>query len=121
MVKASSCTAVEPASRKKDVVVHKPQVAPPRPNIPANKHPLRMGADQAGGNKFRGTIGRVTLFNERLAPEAIQSTEIRKRVKATRNHIVHSSLVPPHHRVTYNRQNATGTASLCSCCLNSTR
>ena len=48
---------IEPATRKKDVVVYQPQHAPERPMIPDNKHPLRIGVDQDGGNQFRGKIG----------------------------------------------------------------
>ena len=64
---------IEPAARKKDVVVYKPQRAPDRPAIPANKHPLRIGADQAGGNRFAGKIGRVTMFGGLLKSETIRT------------------------------------------------
>jgi len=62
---------VEPAQRRNDVVVHKPQPAPPRPAAPHNDHPLRIGMDQSGGSRFRGTIGRATMFRGPLSPEAI--------------------------------------------------
>jgi len=65
--------AIEPVARKKDVVVHRPQRAPPRPVVPDNNHPLRIGADQAGSNQFRGKIGRVTMFRGRLTPDAIRT------------------------------------------------
>jgi len=65
--------AIEPASRAKDVVVRKPQRIPRRPTVPDNEHPLRIGADQTGANRFRGTIGRVTMFRGRLEPEAVKA------------------------------------------------
>jgi hypothetical protein len=40
--------------------------------VPANSHPLRAGSDQNGGNRFRGQIGRVTLFRGKLTPQAIR-------------------------------------------------
>jgi alpha-L-fucosidase 2 len=65
--------AIEPAARRKDVVVRKPQRVPPRPTVPDNEHSLRIGADQTGANRFRGTIGRVTMFQGRLGPETISA------------------------------------------------
>ena len=73
--------AIEPAARKKDVVVYKPQRAPDRPVVPDNKHPLRIGADQAGGNKFSGKIGRVTMFRGLLEPDAIRALAAGDREK----------------------------------------
>ncbi|MHB8897877.1 MAG: DUF5703 domain-containing protein [Thermoguttaceae bacterium] len=65
--------SIEPASRQNDVVVGKPQTGRPlSPAIPANDHPLRAGSDQSGGNRFRGQIGRVTMFRGKLAPQAIR-------------------------------------------------
>ena len=64
---------IEPDARKSNVVVYRPQVAPPRPVIPANGHPLRIGADQVGSNRFGGAIGRVTVFRGRLTPELIRA------------------------------------------------
>jgi hypothetical protein len=64
---------IEPAGRQADVVVCRPQPArPPGPIIPANDHPLRAGSDQDGANRFRGQIGRATLFRGKLAPEMIR-------------------------------------------------
>ena len=65
--------SIEPASRKKDVVVHQPQHIPVPPVIPAGKHPLRVGLDQAGGNRFKGQIGRATVFRGPLPVERIRS------------------------------------------------
>jgi hypothetical protein len=53
---------IEPASRRTDVVVYKPQVAPVKPLVAANKHPLRVGVDSTGSILFKGDIGRVSLF-----------------------------------------------------------
>jgi len=72
---------IEPASRKKDVVIYKPQKAPERALIPANKHPLRIGADQTGANRFRGKIGRVTVFGGPLKPEAVRALAAGDRKK----------------------------------------
>lgn len=60
---------ITPASRKKDVVVHKPQVAPVRPLVTANKHPLRVGKDSTGSNLFKGEFGRVTMFKRVLTDD----------------------------------------------------
>ena len=56
------------------VVCHPQPGKPPAPAVPANAHPLRAGSDQNGGNRFRGQIGRVTMFRGRLSPQAIQRT-----------------------------------------------
>jgi hypothetical protein len=64
---------IEPAARKKDVVVYRPQLVPRRPVIPENTHPLRIGVDQDDANRFRGEIGRVTMFRGRLAGDTIRS------------------------------------------------
>jgi hypothetical protein len=73
---------IQPASRKKDVTVCQPQPAKPSgPAIPANKHPLRAGADQTGANQFKGRIGRVTLFREKLKPSTILELAASDRTK----------------------------------------
>jgi hypothetical protein len=72
---------IEPASRKKDVVVHAPQKSPERPVVPANDHALRIGRDQSGGNRFRGEVGRVTLFRGPLEAEDIRDLAARERGK----------------------------------------
>ncbi len=72
---------IEPASRKKDVVVYPPQQPPPRPVVPANDHPLRIGTDQDGANRFRGQIGRVTMFRGRLDPDTIRTLSEGDRTK----------------------------------------
>lgn len=40
--------------------------AQPEPLIPSNTYPLRVGSDQAGGSRFPGEIGRVSLFPRAL-------------------------------------------------------
>jgi alpha-L-fucosidase 2 len=72
---------VEPPARKKDVVIHDPQAAPPRPVTPVNKLPLRIGSDQVGGNRFSGKIGRVTIFGGLLKPETIRKLAAGDRKK----------------------------------------
>ena len=34
--------------------------------IPANKHPLSIGVDQSGGNRFKGTFGRFGVYSTAL-------------------------------------------------------
>jgi len=79
---------VQPAARRKDVVVCKPQVAPKTthqhaaaPNViprgglkmPVNNFPLKIGSDKAGGNKLAGEIGRVTIFRGLVKPDRIKA------------------------------------------------
>jgi len=86
---------VVPAARKKDVVICKPQVfsrdslrantargsAIPRSGltIPANEFPLRIGSDQAGGNRLAGQIGRVTIFTGPLKADRIKALALGDR------------------------------------------
>lgn len=37
--------------------------------VPSNAHPVRLGMDQAGGNKFAGELGRLSIF-ARALPDA---------------------------------------------------
>ena len=73
---------IQPRSRKADVVVGQLQTAPPAPAILSNEHPLRAGADQAGGNRFRGTIGRVTMFRGRLEADTARALAAGDRSRA---------------------------------------
>ncbi len=41
--------------------------------VPRNAHPVRIGMDQGGGNKFLGELGRVSLFSETLPESEIQA------------------------------------------------
>jgi len=41
--------------------------------VPRNGHPVRIGMDQGGGNKFTGELGRVSLFGEALPVSEIQA------------------------------------------------
>lgn len=73
---------IQPASRKKDVVVCPPQPGkPPAPPVPANDHPLCAGADQSGSNRFRGQIGRITMFRGKLTPQAVHELAASDRTK----------------------------------------
>ncbi len=63
---------IQPAARKKDVVVYQPQKVPKKPAIPANNHPLRIGVDSEGKSLFRGTFGRVTAFRGALKQEDVR-------------------------------------------------
>ena len=40
--------------------------------VPANDHPVRIGIDQGGGNRFAGEIGRVSLLARALGPDEIE-------------------------------------------------
>jgi alpha-L-fucosidase 2 len=72
---------IVPAARKSSVVVCDVQRPPAATPIPANAHPLRAGSDSQGGNKFAGTIARVTMFREALAAKAIQDLAASDRTK----------------------------------------
>jgi hypothetical protein len=73
---------IQPSSRKRDVTVCLPQPAKPAgPAVPANAHPLRAGSDQNGGSRFRGQIGRVSMFRGKLAPQTIRELAAGDRTK----------------------------------------
>ena len=72
---------VNPPARKTDVVVCRPQPTPITPTVPPNAHPLRAGGDQDGGSRFRGQIGRVTMFRGRLSPRTIGELAAGDRTK----------------------------------------
>ncbi|HUU92430.1 MAG TPA: DUF5703 domain-containing protein [Phycisphaerae bacterium] len=40
--------------------------------VPANTHPVRIGFDQGGGNRFAGEIGRLSLYGKALSDAAVQ-------------------------------------------------
>jgi hypothetical protein len=40
--------------------------------VPSNAHPVRIGLDQSGGNRFAGEIGRVSVFARPLTDAQIQ-------------------------------------------------
>jgi hypothetical protein len=40
--------------------------------VPRNRHPVRVGMDQRGGNEFMGELGRASLFNEALPESEIR-------------------------------------------------
>lgn len=74
---------IEPASRRGQVTVCQPQAAgPPKPLVPQNDYPVRAGADQKGGSRFRGTIGRISLFRGRLSTAAIRELATGDRTQA---------------------------------------
>jgi len=73
---------IEPPSRRGDVVVCTPQPGkPPAPPVPPNDHPLRAGSDQSESNRFRGQIGRVTMFRGKLSAQAIRELAAGDRAK----------------------------------------
>ncbi len=101
---------IEPISRKKDVVIYKPQVAPAPSvkraaasnaiphsglTIPANKLPLKIGSDQNGANKLAGKIGRVTIFRGLLKADAIAALAKGDRNKKVVSDSVINGVVSP--------------------------
>ncbi|MCY2989300.1 MAG: DUF5703 domain-containing protein [Planctomycetota bacterium] len=44
---------------------------PVRSFIPTNALPVKVGVDQAGGNRFQGTLGRVSLFDRALTDKQV--------------------------------------------------
>ena len=96
--------SIEPAARKQDVVVYEPQEAAARAVIPENKlpqkipenrYPLRIGVDQSGNNRFRGNIGRATLFRGLLKPETIRDLAAGDRSKKVASDSVINSTLDP--------------------------
>jgi hypothetical protein len=43
------------------------------PVVPANAYPLHLGMDQSGGNRFRGEMGRVSVFEKPLPDAEIEA------------------------------------------------
>jgi len=41
--------------------------------VPANTHPLRLGGDQSGGNRWAGEMARVSVFGRALSEAEIQT------------------------------------------------
>lgn len=86
---------IEPASRRKDVIVHEPQRIPVPPIIPVSSHPLRIGVDHSGNNVFNGRIGRVTLFRGSVSSEMVAALAGGDRnSKVTGKSVVCSTLAP---------------------------
>ncbi|MEI8288230.1 MAG: DUF5703 domain-containing protein [Verrucomicrobiota bacterium] len=87
---------IQPASRKKDVVVGRPQPGKSTgPVVPSNTHPLRVGSDQKGGSKFKGSIGRVTMFRGKLSAQTIRELVAGDRTRpVTSAQVVGSWLTP---------------------------
>jgi hypothetical protein len=87
--------SIDPAERKEDVVVHQPQVVPARPIIPHNDHPLRIGTDHAGGSRFQGRIGRVTIFRGLLKHDMIGTLAAGQRDEKVKGETVVDCLLDP--------------------------
>ena len=51
--------------------------------VPANPHPLRLGIDQSGGNRFAGELARVSVFDRALNDQEIQMLAQLDRQAAT--------------------------------------
>lgn len=49
--------------------------------VPANQHPLRIGADSGGGNVFRGWMTRASVYSRALTGEEVASLAVGKRVE----------------------------------------
>ena len=87
---------IAPAVRRKDIVVCPPQTAPSGPCVPASAHPLRVGADQQGHSRFRGQIGRITMFRSKLSPRMIQELAADNRSRPVTGPQVVNCWVNPH-------------------------
>jgi hypothetical protein len=87
---------IQPPLRKKDVTVCPPQESKTAgAPIPPNSHPLRAGSDQSGANRFRGQIGRVTMFRGRMTQQTIHGLASGDRTQAvTAPEVVGSWLCP---------------------------
>ena len=57
--------------------IHASANTPSKPSlaslVPRNAHPVLIGMDQDGGNKFTGELGRVSLFSQALPEAEIQA------------------------------------------------
>jgi hypothetical protein len=51
--------------------------------IPVSKHPVKIGMDQSGANKFSGNIARVSFYNKALKLSAIKELAEGNREKLT--------------------------------------
>jgi hypothetical protein len=86
---------IEPASRKEDVVVYEPQAIPERPAVPHGHHPVRLGVDSAGSSRYRGQIGRATMFRGTLEADGIKKlAEGDRSEKLTGENVVNCLLNP---------------------------
>ncbi len=86
---------IEPAARKEDVVVYEPQPVPVRPVVPENQHPLRIGTDHAGGSRFKGKFGRVTMFRGALKADMIRTLATGDRSEKLTGETVVQCLLEP--------------------------
>ncbi len=87
--------SIEPASRRKDVVVYEPQAIPERPVVPHSDHPLRIGIDHAGGSRFKGKVGRATMFRGLLKPDMIAKLAAGNRNEKVTGEAVVDCLLQP--------------------------
>ncbi len=86
---------IEPAARRKDVTVYEPQAIPERPVVLHNHMPLRLGNDSAGGSRFRGRLGRATMFKGALTTDMIKKLAAGGRTtKLTGGNVLHCRLDP---------------------------
>jgi alpha-L-fucosidase 2 len=87
---------LQPVTRKSQVIVGQPQiVATTGGVIPANDHPLLAGADQSGGSRFEGKIGRVTMFRGELTDSDIRRLASSERSKPVLDQRVIGSWLNP--------------------------
>lgn len=87
--------SIEPATRRKDVIVYQPQLIPERPVVPHSDHPLRLGIDSNGGSRFRGRIGRATMFRGLLDSEQIRKLAAGDRTEKLSGETVVGCLLDP--------------------------
>jgi len=86
---------IEPTARKDDVTVYQPQPVPVRPVVPHNDHPLHIGTDHTGGSRFKGKIGRATMFRGLLKPDTIRKLAAGDRNEKLTGETVVNCLLEP--------------------------
>lgn len=45
-------------------------------SLPQSQHPVRIGIDAAGGNRFRGAFGRASIFNRALSQKEVEALSL---------------------------------------------
>jgi len=70
--------------------IHSNKAEPPAAMVGQNDHPIRIGVDQAGGNRFVGEIGRVSLLRKVLSQEEIAQLTRQGREALTQSGVVGS-------------------------------
>jgi hypothetical protein len=70
--------------------IHSNSAESPGIMVGRNDHPVRIGIDQAGGNRFIGEIGRVSLVRKVLSEEQIAQLTQQSRERLTQTGVIGS-------------------------------